>query len=441
MDTRPVSLTGYLRLLRGNRNFRLLWFAQIVSEIGDWLYAVAIYSLLLEFTGKAQSIALAFVLQVLPQFFVSPSVGILNDRVSRRKVMIFADWMRAGIVFCMVFVRDPHSVPLLYVLLVLETIMWALFEPGRSAVIPNITAPGEVVTANALSSTTWSFNFAIGFGVGGVLAAFFGRDAVFVLNALSFVASALLIGRMRFTESHAEHLPPLHWRDLFDYSPIREGIRYVWRNANLRATIFVKAGLGFMGANWVILPMFGERIFPVHYAGFNARDSGMLGMSLLMACRGVGAIVGPLIGGYWACGLVPRMRWGILYGFIAAGLGYISLGLAPNLPIAGIAVIAAHAGGSVLWVFSSTLLQLQTDDRFRGRVFSAEFGFAVLTMSMSSYTAGWLVDRGVPIGQVSICVGFAVMLPMLLWAYVLTRPALTSIAPATDGLPPESHSQ
>jgi MFS family permease len=421
MDTSPVSISGYVRLLRGNRNFRLRWSAQIVSEIGDWLYAVAIYSLLLEFTGKAQSIALAFVLQVLPQFFVSPSAGILNDRVSRKKVMIFADWMRAGIVFCMVFVRNPHWVPLLYVLLVLETVMWALFEPGRSAVIPNITAEGEVVTANALSSTTWSFNFAIGFGVGGVLAAFFGRDTVFVLNATSFVASALLIGRMRFTEPHAENLPPLHWRDLFDYSPIREGFRYVWKNAGLRATIFVKAGLGFMGANWVILPIFGERIFPVHYPGFNARDSGMLGMSLLMACRGVGAILGPLLSGYWAGGSAKRMQWGILYGFIAAALGYISLGLAPNLFFASLAVIAAHAGGSVLWVFSSTLLQLQTEDRFRGRVFSAEFGFAVITMSMSSYTAGWLVDRAVPVGGVAIGVGFAVMIPMLVWAYVLSR--------------------
>lgn len=421
MDTRPVSVSGYVRLLRGNRNFRLLWSAQIVSEIGDWLYAVAIYSLLLEFTGKAQSIALAFVLQVLPQFFVSPSAGILNDRVSRKKVMIFADWMRAGIVLCMVFVRNPHWVPLLYVLLALETIMCALFEPGRNAVIPNITTEGEVVTANALSSTTWCFDFAIGFAVGGVLAAFFGRDTVFVLNAISFMASALLIGRMRFIEPHAEHLPPLKWRDLFDYSPIREGIRYVWSNAGLRATIFVKAGLGFMGANWVILPIFGERIFPLHYPGFNARDSGMLGMSLLMACRGIGAILGPLASGYWAGRSVHRMRWGILYGFIAAALGYLSLGLAPNLLVAGMAVIAAHAGGSVLWVFSTTLLQLQTGDQFRGRVFSAEFGFAVVTMAISSYTAGLLVDRAVPVGHVAIGVGFAVMIPLSVWACVLYR--------------------
>ena len=89
------------------------------------------------------------------------------------------------------------------------------------------------------------------------------------------------------------------------------------------------------------------------------------------------------------------------------------------------AVIAAHAGGSVLWVFSTTLLQLQTEDRFRGRVFSAEFGFAVLTMSMSSYAAGLLVDRRVPVGHVAIWVGLAVMIPMLVWASVLSRRTLS----------------
>ena len=217
-------------LLRHNRNFRLLWIAQIISEQGDWLYAVAIYSLLLEYTGSAKYVALAFVLQVLPQFFVSPAAGVINDRLSRKKVMIFADWSRAAIVLCMVLVRGPHLVWLLYTLLFLETILWALFEPGRSAVIPNIVDESELIAANTLSTTTWSFNFAMGFAVGGVLAAYFGRNTVFVLNSLSFVASALILARLKFSEPHSENRAPLRAKDLMDFSPIQEGIRYVWRN-------------------------------------------------------------------------------------------------------------------------------------------------------------------------------------------------------------------
>ncbi|HLJ51320.1 MAG TPA: MFS transporter [Bryobacteraceae bacterium] len=421
MADQAATLGAYPRLLRTNRNFRLLWFAQIVSEIGDWFYAVAVYGLLLAYTGKAQSVAFAFVLQVLPQFFVAPTAGVINDRLSRRRVMMVADWTRAVIVLCMVLVRGPQLVWLLYLLLFLETIMWALFEPGRSAVVPNVVEDADVVIANTLSSTTWSVNFAIGFALGGVAAAYWGRDTVFVINSLSFVVSAICIGRMRFREPHAVDKPPLRFRDLADFSPILEGLHYVRRDQRLRTTIFVKAGLGLLGSNWVLLPILGERIFPVHRAGFSSQDAGMLGMSVLMASRGLGAIAGPLLAGKWAGNSLLRMRWGILFGFLAAGLGYVALSGAGNIWLACAALIVAHAGGSVMWVFSTTLLQLMTEDRLRGRVFSAEFGFSVLTMSASSSVAGFLIDQGLRPRTVAGFNGLIMLLPAVLWAWVLRR--------------------
>ena len=415
-------MQAYLRLLRHNRNFRLLWFAQIISEQGDWLYAVAVYSLLLEYTGSAKYVAIAFVLQVLPQFFVSPAVGVINDRLSRKKVMIFADWSRVFIVLGMILVRGPHLVWLLYTLLFLETILWALFEPGRSAVIPNIVAESDLIVANTLSTTTWSFNFAMGFAVGGALAAYFGRNTVFVLNSLSFVASALILARLRFSEPHSENRPPLRLRDFTDFSPIREGMRYVWRDPRLRTTIFVKAGQGFLGANWVLLPIFGERIFPVRRTGFTESQAGMLGMSLLMACRGLGAIIGPVVSGYWAAGREKRMRLGILFGYLAGAAGYLLLGQAPGLAVAAAGIILAHSGASTVWVFSSTLLQIHTVDRFRGRVFSAEWALSVVTMSLSSYSAGVLIDHHMTPAAVATATGVAVLIPAALWATMLAKP-------------------
>src|SRR5512146_564699 len=102
-----VSARAYWRLLRGNRNFRRLWAGQIVSELGDWFYVIAIYTLLLQFTGRAQSLGLALVLQVLPQTLVGPSAGVVNDRVRRKRVMIAADLFRAGIILAMLLVRSP----------------------------------------------------------------------------------------------------------------------------------------------------------------------------------------------------------------------------------------------------------------------------------------------------------------------------------------------
>jgi hypothetical protein len=174
-----------------------------------------------------------------------------------------------------------------------------------------------------------------------------------------------------------------------------------------------------MGANWVLLPIFGQRIFPIHHAGLTSSEAGMLGMSLLMAFRGVGAILGPIVSGYWAAGRERRMRWGILFGYLAGAAGYLALGRASNLALACAGIALAHAGGSTLWVFSSTLLQLQTEDRFRGRVFSAEWAFSVVTMSFSSYSAGALIDRSMPAPAVACLTGLVVLVPAVLWALTL----------------------
>src|SRR4030088_3714072 len=100
MDPQPeqglpsISFGSYVRLLRHNRNFSRLWLAQIVSEIGDWFYTLSIYTLLLQLTGHASSVALALVLQVLPQTLIGPTAGVVNDRLRRKQVMIVADLIR-----------------------------------------------------------------------------------------------------------------------------------------------------------------------------------------------------------------------------------------------------------------------------------------------------------------------------------------------------------
>src|ERR1039457_5099142 len=202
IEVSRVSFASYARLLGGNRNFRRLWSAQVVSEIGDWFYTLAIYNLLLQLTGRAGSVALALVLQVLPQTFIGPTAGVVNDRLRRKHVMIAADLGRFVIVLCMLLVRSREMVWLVYPLLVAETLLAAFCEPARSSVIPNIVGRGQVVLANTLSSTTWSVYLMLGATAGGLVAVLLGRVAVFVLNARSFLVSAAFILGMRFAEPH-----------------------------------------------------------------------------------------------------------------------------------------------------------------------------------------------------------------------------------------------
>jgi hypothetical protein len=206
-----------------------------------------------------------------------------------------------------------------------------------------------------------------------------------------------------------------------EFAPILEGIRYIRRDPRLFATVFVKGGLGLLGANNVLLPILGERVFPVKLAGLDHRRAALLGMSMLMGARGAGSLIGPLIGGFWAGESHARLRTGIFIGFVIAAAGYVSLGASTSLAIAICAVVAAHAGGSTNWVFSSTLLQIYTDDRFRGRVFSADIGICTLVMSASSYLAGVAIDFGVPPRAFAVAIGLVMLVPAAAWAIALHR--------------------
>jgi MFS family permease len=414
-----ISFASYARLVGRNRNFRRIWLAQIVSEIGDWFYTLAIYTLLLQLTGHASSVALALILQVLPQTFVGPTAGVVNDRLRRRHVMIAADLVRCGVVLAMLLVRSRSMVWLVYPLLLAETTMAAFFEPARSAVIPNITAESEVLVANTLSSATWSVNLLIGASIGGVVAAFFGRDAVFILNALSFLVSALLIRGTRFAEPHAESAAPLRPRDLVDFSPVLEGIRYIRNRRTLLPAVFAKAGEFMVGPSWVIFTVMGAREFAVHGRGISAAGGAMLGMSILLGGRGVGALAGPLVAARWAGRSDHRLRLGILFGYLTIAVGYCVLGVSRSVWMAAGCAVLAHAGGSTVWVFSTTLLQLHTDDRFRGRVFSADLGLASLTFAVTAYICGRFLDAGISARTVAIGTGALMLVPAALLALAL----------------------
>ena len=415
MSQQRISLGSYWRLVRGNANFRRLWTAQIVSEIGDWFYMVTLYAMLLEFTGKAESVAMAFVLQVLPQALVGPFAGVINDRISRRKVMIATDLVRAVIVACVLFVRTPAMVWLVYPLLFLETTMWGLFEPARTAVIPNVVEKDETLVANTLASSTWSVNLFLGAALGGAAAVWLGRDAVFALDAASFLFSAFMISRMKFAEPHTEARGPARLRDFFDHSDVVEGFRYVREN-RLFTPLVVKGVLGVTGASWVIFPVLGKEVFPLHRAGISAEQGVLLGISMLMGARGLGTLLGPLAVAPWAEQRTNRLRIGIVLGFVLYGLGYVALGHIATAPVAYAAVIFSHMGGALVWVFSTTLLQLITDDRFRGRVFAAELAFCTVMLAVSAQAAGYAIDHGVDVRMVSFVTGIVTLVAGAVWA-------------------------
>ena len=145
----------------------------------------------------------------------------------------------------------------------------------------------------------------------------------------------------------------------------------------------------------------------------------MLGMSILLGGRGLGALVGPLVAARWAGESDHRLRLGILFGYLTVAFGYGVLGASRSVWMAAACAMLAHMGGSTVWVFSTTLLQLHTEDRFRGRVFAADLGLGSLTFAVTAYLAGRFLDAGISARTVATSTGLLMLVPAAILAWAL----------------------
>ena len=297
-----------------------------------------------------------------------------------------------------------------------------LVQTRQDVLTPACTGTGamEAAVANTLSATTWSFDLAMGAMFGGIVAAWLGRDAVFILNALSFLGSAWLIWRMRFTEPHL-NAAPFHVRELVSLAPVMDGVRYMMRDTRLFASVFLKAGVGILGSSFVLLPVMGERLFPLRSITPDPHRASVLAMSVLMGARGLGALMGPLVSAQWAGIDLRKLRWGSLLGFAMYGVGYLLVWQAHGIRLACFGIMTAHAGGAMVWVFSTTLLQMMTRDSFRGRVFAAEYGFLTSAIAVAAFLVGFALDHGLHPQRVALYTGLAAFIPLSLWSLALAR--------------------
>ena len=394
----------YLRLLRTNRDFRLLYCGTLISLGGDWFLTVALLDLVLQLTGSATLASLMLLCQSLPIFLFTPIAGHAIDRVDRRKLVIAVDVMRTAACLLPLLARAPAMLPFAYAGVILISVGSAYFEPASQAALPNIVAQEELAPANILMGSTWGTMLAVGAALGGLITMRFGRDAAFLVDAASFLLSAGILWRMRvpFSERRERHeAPPL-------LDSIRQTASYARQNPRVLALLTSKGGYGLGAGVVAMLSVFGKEVF----------GAGAFGIGLLFAARGLGALLGPFL--IRAVSTREELQYRLItLAVLVFGGGYVALGLSRTLLAGACAVFFAHLGGGAQWLTSTYGLQRETPDWIRGRVFSADYGFVTLTMSISSLGAGVLSDRVGPtvatIATASMCVAWAVFWGAWTW--------------------------
>src|SRR6266480_7422935 len=263
------SLT-YIQLLRTNRSFRRLWCGQVISELGNWFNFIAALGLVRVVSNKAPEVTTIILLcRLVPFTLFAPLAGALVDRWSRRMVMIVSDLARVAIALGFLFVHRPEDLWIAYLCTALLSFFGSFFEAAKNAAVPNITGERDLLAGNALMFSSRFLLMSLGAALGGWTAANVGYRAAFIVNAVSFIGSALSVWLIPERETKQLALEkvvsgtgkrPSYWSD------IREGWSYIITHAPVAAILLTNvlwASGG--GASNLILDRLGGIVFTGQY--------------------------------------------------------------------------------------------------------------------------------------------------------------------------------
>lgn len=444
----------YRALLASNADFRRLWTGQVVSEIGDWLNNIAVLALVIQLAGArgvGLAVALYAIARHLPLFIFGPFAGVVVDRVNRRRVMIAADVARAVLALGFLLASRLSSLAVIYAVGAALFSVSAFFNAAKRASIPNLVeGTDELLSANSLSASTTAATIAVGSALGGVVATALGRDAVFFLNALTFIASAEMIRRIRRplsrrqkrvsreqrAESSSDEMIGLEvqtpevtaYRSPLTayFSDFREGLRYVRRDQVLSAVFVAAAGWGLgNGAARALYSIFGARLGEQAAASWGAGLRAVterptdFGISVLFVAMGLGGVLGAPLARRFNRGGSGDLGARMGRSLTLDGAGLLLFSFMPNLLGASLVLIAREMNFAIWWTAQQTLVMRRTDDRFAGRVFASFETLTTLMMVGSILVSGEVADR-LGIRPVAAGGGSVVILSGLLW-FILRR--------------------
>jgi len=367
----------------GHRNFRLYWNGQLISLIGTWMQSVAQGWLMHRLTGSAFMLGLLGFMQFLPVLVFSLWAGVVVDRIDKRRLLYATQGLallQAAVLATVVTAGAVRP----WMVLALATgfgIVNAFDLPARQSFLVELVGKEDLSNAIALNSAAFNAARVVGPAIAGVLVAAIGEGGCFWINAVSYLAVLYCLALMnlapRAREGGAEA----------GRATLSEGVRYarsVGPIRNLLILLGLTAGLGFQ--YMILLPVYARTIL----------RAGPGAYGLLVSAFGLGALLS-------AVRLTQSLdRWGLrrnlLLGLSTSGVGLAVFAWSRTLPLSLAMGFLAGFGLIVYVASTNTLLQLTTEDRFRGRVMSLYTLMFVGTAPIGALASGLIAQHfGAPV--------------------------------------------
>ena len=383
-----------------SRYFARLWWAQLISQFGDRINQMALIGLVAERTNgivhAANSVVgltklLAFT--IIPVFIVGPIAGAYVDRWDRRRTLFICDFLRGFLVLTIPsFFIDMHSMVPIYIVVFFAFCFSRFYVPAKMSIIPNLVSQENLLQANSLITTTGMIAFVLGCVFGGLLVERWGARMGFVIDAITFFVSGMLVISIR-----KDLTMPLRninlWktgREMWQikksiFTEIQEGLKYLIEHKEIRFVInMLFILLSAAGAVYVVIIVFIQQSF----------HSVTKHLGVLAVFLGVGLFLGALGYGRWG----KKFPWNkviftcLIGGGIMIGVFAVIVNRYPNIFLAaGLAVTLGLIIGPI-FIASNTIVHLVSDETMRGKVFSAleiviHFAFLIAMLFSSALAA------------------------------------------------------
>lgn len=419
-------MSGFLALLRRNRNYRYTWSGQIVSEVGDHFNNIAVFSLALANTGSGLVVALILIARAIPAVAAGPIAGVLLDRLDRKRLMIASDLTRALVALLFIFAIPAGRTWLLYVLSGALMFASPFFTSGRASILPTIATKDELHTANSLTQLTQWSTVTIGSFLGGASVSQFGYRLAFVFNAFSFLFSAWCIWHLHAEDGfRVERSALAEDKVMRPWHEYTEGLRYMRSSPLILAIGLVAVGWATGGgAAQILFSLFGEIVF----------RRGSAGIGIIWGCAGIGLVCGALFANY----IGKRIRFESYKRVISAcyvvhGASYVLFSQAPTFAGALLFIALSRAAVAVSSVLNTSQLLRHVSNDFRGRVFSTIETWTWATMMVSMAIAGLLSDHVSP-RTIGLWAGMLSSTTAIFWGWgnlsgKLPEPTLAGVEP------------
>jgi MFS family permease len=367
------------------RNFALLWFAGLISMIGDWVLFIALPIYTYNLTKSSLATGIMFMAGTLPRVLLGSVAGVFVDRWDRKWTMVIADLARAVLLLLLLMVRSSESIWIIYLVAFLQATISQFFGPAENALLPQLVDESHLVAANSLNSLNNNLARLGGPALGGLLLASFGFRNVVIIDSVSFLFSGIMIALIvtpslasaQTVEAMAKATlatQPRVWQDWLS------GLRFIWKS-RIVSVIFLVMGIAGIA----------EGLFNVLFVIFIRQNlgGGAPEFGWLTSAQAIGGLIGSLMIGWIGYRISPNRLAGAL---AVNGVLILLLVNLASFPAAIALILLAGIPIVAYSVAVDTLLQRYVPDRYRGRVFGALATSAALFVLFGQAIASSLGD-------------------------------------------------